>query len=78
MREKIWKICETICCREITADEPLIITKILDSFKLMELICSLEEEFHIQFSPEEIMELDHFSCVDHMFNLVSSKTTNDR
>lgn len=78
MKEKIWKLCETICCREIATDEPLIITKILDSFKLMELICSLEEEFHIQFSPEEIMEMDHFSNVDHMVELVSSKRRDKR
>ncbi len=75
MKEKIWELCRSICCREITEDEPLIVTKVLDSFKIMELICSLEEEFHIQFSPDEIMDLDHFSSVDHIVELVRSKNS---
>ena len=74
MKEKIQKICEEICKRDVT-DEQLVITgKILDSFQLMELICSLEEEFQVQFLPEEIMELDHFECIDHMTDLVRDKT----
>lgn len=74
MKEKIQKICEEICCRDIQPDEQLIVTRVLDSFKLMDLICTLEKEFHLQFLPEEIMELDHFSCVDRITDLIVSKT----
>lgn len=73
MKERILEICSELCCKEISAEEELIVTGLLDSFRIMELICSLEEEFDIVFLPEEIMELDHFSCVDHMAELVADK-----
>lgn len=74
MKERILEICRELCCREISAEEELIATGLLDSFRLMELICSLEEEFEIAFLPGEIMELDHFSCVNHMADFVAVKT----
>lgn len=73
MEERIQIICENICDQDIQPDEQLIITKVLDSFKIMDLICSLEEEFHIQFRPEEIMELEHFSSVNRITDLVTRK-----
>lgn len=73
MKERILEICEDLCCKELAADEQLIITGLLDSFKIMELICSLEEEFHIRFIPEEITNLDHFACVDSIVDLVDIK-----
>lgn len=73
MHEKILKICEELCCTELVSDEPLISTKLLDSFRLMELICILEEEFQITCTPEEITEFDHFSSVDHIVDFVAGK-----
>ncbi len=73
MNEKVLKICSELCCRELFVEEELITTGILDSYKLMELVCSLEDEFSITFSPEEIMELDHFSSVNHIVDIVSRK-----
>lgn len=73
MKEKILEICSELCYRELSEGEELITTGILDSFKLMELVCSLEEEFNITFSPEEIMELDHFSNVNHMVDMIDRK-----
>lgn len=74
MREEIAGLCRELCCQEVSAEEELIITGLLDSFKIMELISSLEEMFHIVFKPEEIMDLDHFSTINHIAEIVSVKT----
>lgn len=73
LKDRILEICNDVCHKELSVDEQLIITGLLDSFKIMELICSLEEEFHIEFLPEEISELDNFSCVNHIINIVVKK-----
>lgn len=73
MKERIMELCKELCCKEITEDEQLIITGLLDSFKIMELICSLEETFLITFRPEEMTELEHFSCVNHIVDIVENK-----
>lgn len=73
MQEKILKICEDLCCRRLLMDEELIKTGLLYSFKIMELICTLEEEFPIVFEPEEISNLEHFSSVNNIVEIVSRK-----
>lgn len=73
MEEKILSICRKICCREITDEEELILSGILDSFKIMELICELEGLFGITFVPDEIMDMDNFSTVHNMAELVRQK-----
>lgn len=73
MENRILEICSELCCQELSQDEELIATDILDSFKIMELICRLEEEFDIVFLPEEIMDMDNFSCVNHMMAIVNNK-----
>lgn len=77
MTEKVLKICEDLCCKKLSADEPLVITGLLDSFKIMELICRLEETFQIEFLPEEIADLDHLSCVDNMVAFIEKKSMTD-
>lgn len=74
MKEKILEMCRDLCCKELSVDEELIKSGLLDSFKLMELICSLEEEFHISFFPEEISNLDNFFCVNKIDNFIARKT----
>lgn len=73
IKNRVMVLCKDLCHKELSEDEQLIITGLLDSFKIMELICSLEEEFCITFLPEEISELDHFSCVNHITNIVEKK-----
>lgn len=72
---KIKEICDTLCHKELKQQEQLIHSGVLDSFLLMELICTLEEEFQITFQPDEIEELDHFSCVQNITEIVRRKTT---
>lgn len=73
MEKKVLSICRKICCREITDEEELILSGILDSFKIMELICELEGLFGITFVPDEIMDMDNFSTVHNMAELVRQK-----
>ncbi len=73
MKETIQEMCKKLCCCEIAADEDLIASELLDSFKIMELICSLEDEFHIKFLPDEIQNLNNFSSVNSIFDIVKRK-----
>ncbi len=73
MEEKIIKICEELCCKEIGTDERLIESGIMDSYKIMELICSLEMEFHITLSQKDISDLSNFACVNSISDLISRK-----
>lgn len=73
MKNRIMKICEDLCYKKITPDEQLIMTGLLDSYKIMELICMLEKEFHITLLREEISNVDNFSCVNSIMDLVNKK-----
>ena len=73
IKEQILEICEELCCKKITSDEELIASRMLDSFKTIELINSLEEEFYIIFEPEEISGLENFSCVNNICHIVQCK-----
>ena len=73
MENRILEICQNLCCDKIFPDEQLIVSGLLDSFKIMELICHLENEFHIEFLQEDISDIDNFSCVNHMVAIVSKK-----
>lgn len=73
MKEKILKICRDLCCKKIEENEELIVSGLLDSFKIMELICRIEEQFNIVFLPDEIMELENFSSVNNLYKIVCNK-----
>lgn len=76
MREKILEICKELCCREVSAEEELIVTGMLNSFKIMELIYNLENEFDIVLLPDEISNLDYFSNVSNIEDLIKKKVEN--
>lgn len=73
MKEKILMICKEICCDEISEDTQLITSGLFDSYMVMELIDGLENEFKITLIPEEIMNLDNFSCVNYIADFVDRK-----
>lgn len=73
MKGKILKICRELCEREISEDEELMVSGILDSCKIMRLICSLEEEFNVVFLPDEIEELDRSCSVNDMAEMIRKK-----
>ncbi len=71
IRNKIQQICEELCEKQLTQEEMLL--TMMDSYKLMDLICRLEDELQITFLPKEIADLDHFSCMNSIVELVKSK-----
>lgn len=73
MEEKIMSICGKYCEREIGPDEELIKSKLISSFNLLEMICELEAEFGLEFQPEEIQKLEHFSTVSNIVALVRTR-----
>ena len=73
MEVDIIKICEIIGLKNLSGDEQLITTGLLDSFLLMELICTLEEEDQIRFEPSEIADVDNFSSVKNIVRIVNQK-----
>lgn len=73
MKEKIAQICRELCCRDIGMTEELIETGVLDSYKIMELICSLEMEFQITLLREDISDLSNFACVNSIADLIRRK-----
>lgn len=74
MEKRILKICEEICCQSISKDEQLLESGLLDSYRIMELAGELETEFQINLMPEELMELENFSCVKNIIKLVAEKS----
>lgn len=73
--ERIKKIIKKLCLEEIEDDEELLESKRLNSFQLLEMICELETAYGIEFSPDEIGEIDHFSSINHIWELISEKLT---
>ncbi len=71
--ERIKKIIESHCLKEIGEKDELLKSKLLDSFQLLEVICELEETYGIELSPEEIGDLDHFSSINNIRKLISEK-----
>lgn len=73
MQDRILELCRELCGKELSIDEQLIVSGLLDSYKIMELICGLEKEFEITFLPEEISNLENFSCIISIMKIVNKK-----
>lgn len=73
MRERILDICKSICSEDISEDTDLIESGLIDSYTLLAIIDTLEQEFHIEFMPEEIIEFSNFSCIDKMVDICRKK-----
>ncbi len=73
MKEKVIKICEEICCTEITMNEQLILTGLVDSYRILEIVSCLEKEFNVVFSSEDITNLTNFSSVESIVNFIQKK-----
>lgn len=56
----------------LTADEDLLTTGLIDSLGIMRLIAYLEEEFKITI-PAEDMTIEYFMTVDDMSNYVTAR-----
>ena len=76
MEEKIWQLL-----REINEDIPqnyeigLIAGGYIDSFAIVNLVASLEEEFNIELEAEDIIP-ENFYCIQSIMVMIKSKCTN--
>ena len=50
MENEIHNFCIKVCCKEVGMQDELIVSGLLNSYDLMELISILEERFSIEFS----------------------------
>ena len=73
MENEIHNFCIKVCCKEVGMQDELIVSGLLNSYDLMELISILHERFSIEFSIEEITETNNFSTVDNLIKIVKNK-----
>lgn len=73
MENKIADICEDILGERVGIEQELIVSGLLDSYGIMELISALEDEYMITFVPQEISELRNYSNVKCIAKLVKKK-----
>lgn len=65
------------CGIEVSDDQELIKSKILNSFQFFEVICELEEVYGINLSPEEIGKFENFSTIKNIVAMLKNKGIND-
>ncbi len=74
MKEKVLEICQEYCDGKIANEnEDLFESGLLNSYRLLELLCELENAFSIEFLPEEMNDTEHFSTIVHMVDLIEHK-----
>lgn len=65
------------CGIEVSDDQELIKSKILNSFQFFEVICELEEAYGISLLPEEIGKFENFSTIKNIVAMLKNKGIND-
>ncbi|HBA68066.1 MAG TPA: hypothetical protein DCZ40_01740 [Lachnospiraceae bacterium] len=66
-------VCELLkkqCSEYVPKDKELLVSGVIGSFQLFELICELEEAFDIRFHQEDLKEISHFSSVNAITNTI--------
>lgn len=71
--DRIKEIIKSHCLKEVQDEEELLKSGLLDSFKLLEVICELEDIYQVELSPEDIGDMENFSSVKNMRDLISRK-----
>lgn len=55
-------------------DKELLVSGVIGSFQLFELICELEEAFDIRFRQEDLKDLSHFSSANAIIDMIKKYT----
>lgn len=66
-------VCELLkkqCGESVPGDKELLTSGVIGSYQLFELICDLEETFDIQFHQEDLKEIEHFSSVNAIMDII--------
>ncbi len=73
MENKIYELCRRLSGKNISIEDELIESRILDSFRIIELMSELENLYQIEFTQEEITQLENFSTVKKITRTVMEK-----
>lgn len=72
--DRIKEIIKHHCLKEVQDEEELLKSGLLDSFMLLEVICELEDTYQLELSPEDISNMENFTSVKNIRELISRKT----
>lgn len=64
LEEMIRELLKKQCGEDVSRDRELLVSGVIGSFQLFELVCDLEEIFDIRFRQEDLKEVSHFSSVN--------------
>lgn len=70
-------VCEMVkkqCGEYVSKDRELLVSGMIGSFQLFELICDLEEAYDIRFRKEDLKEISHFSSVNAIMDMIKKYT----
>lgn len=73
MEEKILDVLKEYLTDNVSADDELLNSKILNSYDLVELICELETLCDIKFTRNDIQNMENWSTINNIINLIKSK-----
>lgn len=70
VEEMIETLIKKQCGEDVSRDKELLVSGVIGSFQLFEMICDLEEIFDIRFRQEDLKEISHFSSVNAIMNTI--------
>lgn len=70
VEEMIEALIKKQCGEDVSRDKELLVSGVIGSFQLFEMICDLEETFDIRFRQEDLKEISHFSSVNAIMNTI--------
>lgn len=75
LEETVCALLKKQCGEYVPRDRELLVSGMIGSFQLFELICDLEETFDIRFQQKDLKEVSHFSSVDAIMDMIKKYTT---
>lgn len=70
VEEMIEALIKKQCGEDVSRDKELLVSGVIGSFQLIEMICDLEETFDIRFRQEDLKEISYFSSVKAIMNTI--------
>lgn len=70
-------VCELLkkqCGEDVSKDRELLVSGVIGSFQVFDLVCDLEETFDIRFRQEDLKETSHFSSVNAIIDTLKKYT----
>ncbi len=74
LEEAVCALLKKQCGEYVSKDRELLVSGVIGSFQLFELICDLEETFDIRFRQEDLKVMSHFSSVNAIMDTIKKYT----